>query len=99
LIEQGFSKALPSTERRSKVRIARGKRGIWQRRFWEHAIRNGADYAAHVGYCHINPVTHGYAQRVTEWPYSTFHWYVERGVYPLNWAGGPESDMDVGERA
>lgn len=98
LIKQGFSKALPSTERRSKVRIARGERGIWQRRFWEHAIRDDADYAAHVDYCHINPVKHGYVQCVSEWPYSTFHRYVERGVYPLNWAGGVESDIDVGER-
>lgn len=98
LIKQGFSKALPSTERRSKVRIARGERGIWQRRFWEHAIRDEEDYSAHVDYCHINPVKHGYVQCVSEWPYSTFHRYVERGVYPLNWAGGPESDMDVGER-
>jgi putative transposase len=40
LIKQGFSKALPPTERRSSVRMARGERGIWQRRFWEHAIRD-----------------------------------------------------------
>ncbi|WP_346425844.1 transposase, partial [Methylocaldum sp. 14B] len=83
LIKQGFSKALPSTERRSKVRVARGERGIWQRRFWEHAIRDEEDYSAHVDYCHINPVKHGYVQCVSEWPYSTFHRYVERGVYPL----------------
>jgi putative transposase len=99
LIKQGFSKALPPTERRSQVRIARGERGIWQRRFWEHAIRDEADYAAHVDYCHINPVKHGYVQCVAEWPYSTFHRYVERGVYPLNWAGEAESNMDAGERA
>jgi putative transposase len=98
LIKQGFSKALPPTERRSKVRLARGERGIWQRRFWEHAIRDEEDYAAHVDYCHINPVKHGYVRCVSEWPYSTFHRYVERGVYPLNWAGGLESDFDVGER-
>ncbi|HYE36063.1 REP-associated tyrosine transposase [Methylocaldum sp.] len=99
LIKQDFSKALPATERRSKVRIARGERGIWQRRFWEHAICDEEDYAAHMDYCHINPVKHGYVQRVAEWPYSTFHRYVERGVYPLNWAGGVESDVDAGERA
>jgi len=99
LIKQGFSKALPPTERRSQVRIARGERGVWQRRFWEHAIRDDADYAAHVDYCHINPVKHGYVQCVAEWPYSTFHRYVERGVYPLNWASGAESNMDAGERA
>jgi len=60
LIKQGFSKALPITERRSAVRKARGERGIWQRRFWEHVIRNDTDYAAYVDYCHINPFKHGY---------------------------------------
>jgi len=72
---------------------------LWQRRFWEHAIRDDADYAAHVDYCHINPVKHGYVQYVAEWPYSTFRRCVERGIYPLDWAGGPEADLDVGERA
>jgi putative transposase len=42
---------------------------------------------------------HGYAKRVADWPYSTFHRYVERGVYPLDWADGPESDLEAGERA
>jgi putative transposase len=60
------------------VRIARGERGTWQRRFWEHAIRDKADYAAHVDYCHINPVKQGFVQRAVDWPYSTFHHYVER---------------------
>jgi putative transposase len=93
LIKQGFSKALPITERRSAVRMARGERGIWQRRFWEHAIRNETDYAAHIDYCHINPFKHGYVQRVADWPYSTFHRDVERGIYPLDWAGGLEIDQ------
>jgi putative transposase len=99
MIKQGFSKALPMTERRLSVCIARGERGLWQRRFWEHAIRDDGDYAAHVDYCHINPLKHGYVKRVADWPYSTFHRYVERGVYPLNWADGPESDLEAGERA
>jgi len=87
LIKQGFSKALPITERRSAVRKARGERGIWQRRFWEHVIRNDTDYAAHVDYCHINPFKHGYVLRVADWRYSTFHRYVDRGIYPLDWSG------------
>jgi len=93
LIKQGFSKALPITERRSAVRMARGERGIWQRRFWEHAIRNETDYAAHIDYCHINPFKHGYVQRVADWPYSTFHRDVERGIYPLDWAGNLENAL------
>ena len=96
LIKQGFSTALPITERRSAVRMARGERGIWQRRFWEHAIRNETDYAAHIDYCHINPFKHGYVQRVADWPYSTFHRYVERGIYPLDWAG--DLEIDLGEQ-
>ena len=58
----------------------RPERGRWQRRFWEHVIRDEEDYAAHVDYCHINPVKHGYIQRVSQWPHSTFHRYVERGL-------------------
>jgi putative transposase len=99
LIKQGFSKDLPATERRSEVRVARGERGIWQRRFWEHAIRDDADYAAHVDYCHINPVKHGYVRRVAEWPYSTLHRHVEIGIYPPIWAGDFQGEWATGERA
>jgi REP element-mobilizing transposase RayT len=59
LIKQRFSKGLSNGERRSAVRIARGERGIWQHRSWEYAIRDEADYTAHVDYCHINPVKQG----------------------------------------
>jgi putative transposase len=99
MIKQRFSKALPMTEGRLSVRIARGERGLWQRRFWEHTIRDDGDYAAHVDYCHINPLKQGYVKRVADWPYSTFHRYVECGVYPLDWADGPESDLKAGEHA
>ena len=85
-----FSKSLPVTERRSRVRQKRGERGIWQRRFWEHLIFDDADYRAHMDYVHINPVKHGWAGRVRDWPYSTFHRLVEQGVYPPDWAGGEE---------
>jgi putative transposase len=98
VIKQGFSKALPITERRSAVRMARGERGIWQRRFWEHVIRDDQDYAAHVDYCHINPLKHGLVEQVADWPYSTFHRYVERGLYPSNWATQPSINNAVGER-
>jgi putative transposase len=84
LIKQRFSKGLSNGERRSSVRIARGERGIWQRRFWERAIRDDTDYAVPVDYCHINPVKQGFVQRAVDWPYSTFHRYVEQGIYPLD---------------
>lgn len=55
-IRIAFAKSLPKTERLSTVRAAKGERGIWQRRFWEHTIRDEGDYAAHMDYVHINPV-------------------------------------------
>ena len=90
LIKMGFSKILPRTERLSKVRMHRGERGIWQRRYWEHLIRDEADYRAHVDYVHINPLKHGLVKRVADWPYSTFHSLVTAGVYPPGWAGGDD---------
>jgi len=69
------------------VRLKRGERGIWQRRFWEHLVRDEQDYAAHLDYVHINPLRHGLVKRVSDWPYSTFHRLVEKGVYPRDWAG------------
>ena len=86
-IKIAFSKSIPKTERLSAVRIAKGERGIWQRRYWEHRIRSDKDYAAHVDYCHINPLKHGLVSQVIDWPYSTFHRLVEQGVYPAGWAG------------
>ena len=152
-IKKSFSRALPRTERRSAVRIRRNERGIWQRRFWEHAIRNDKDYAAHMDYIplalkntsfiariflriallsslaiacyyctltpsssqkpthskrgilkreryiHYNPVKHGWVKRVHEWPYSSFHRLVAKGVYAHDWAGEREMKRDVGERS
>lgn len=66
VIKIRFVQKIPRTERRSKVRMAKGERGIWQRRFWEHAIRDEADYALHVDYEHWNPVKHGLVKRVTD---------------------------------
>jgi putative transposase len=94
LIKMEFSKSLPVTERRSKVRRKRGERGIWQRRYWEHLIRTDADYRAHMDYVHHNPVRHGLVTRVRDWPYSTFHRLVKQGVYPLDWAGGNDGSVD-----
>ena len=75
------------------VRIARGERGIWQRRFWEHLIRDDADRQAHMDYVHFNPVKHGLVRRVADWPYSTFHALVKQGLYPLDWGGGTDVSL------
>ncbi|MBR7778987.1 REP-associated tyrosine transposase [Undibacterium rugosum] len=94
LIKDGFSKSIPLTETRSSVRLRRGERGIWQRRYWEHLIRDEQDFVAHMDYVHINPLKHGLVERVAEWPYSTFHRLVEGGVYPHDWAGGGLNNLD-----
>ncbi len=88
LIKMEFSKALPKVERVSAVRAARGERGIWQRRYWEHLIRDDRDMQAHMDYVHFNPVKHGLVGRVADWPYSTFHKLVKAGIYTPDWAGG-----------
>jgi putative transposase len=93
-IKSVFSKSIPRLEYLSITRLRRGERGIWQRRFWEHLIRNEKDYNAHMDYVHINPLKHGLVQRVIDWPYSTFHVLVERGVYPKDLAGGDEDVLE-----
>ena len=98
LIKSRFAKALPREERLSDVRKSRGERGIWQRRFWEHLVKDDADYARHVEYCHINPVKHGLVARVRDWPHSSFHRDVRAGVFPQDWAG-ESPDGAYGERA
>jgi putative transposase len=84
MIKARFAKALPKIEARDPTRLARGERGIWQRRFWEHLIRNDADYQRHVEYCYINPVKHGLVPRVQDWPFSSFHRDVAAGLLPVD---------------
>jgi len=93
LIKTAFARQMPATERLSAVRQRRGERGVWQRRFWEHAIRDEQDYARHVDYIHFNPVKHGHATRVRDWPHSSFHRFVSDGYYPPDWGGGLELDI------
>ena len=69
----------------SPSRTKRKETGIWQRRFWEHQIRDDDDFARHVDYIHWNPVKHGRVAQAIDWPYSTFHRYVSGGVYLADW--------------
>jgi putative transposase len=81
-------------------RNEKGEYSLWQRRFWEHTIRDEEDLVRHVDYIHFNPVKHGLVARVCEWPYSSFHRYVRRGLLPQDWAGSIDDDGDrFGERA
>ncbi len=89
LIKAGFSRALARGEHVSPSRVGKGERGIWQRRFWEHQIRDEADFARHVDYIHYNPVKHGHVERVAQWPHSSFHRFVRAGILTADWAAAP----------
>lgn len=73
-------KGLPSFSR-----IQKREQCVWQRRFWEHQIRDEQDYIRHVDYIHYNPVKHGLAKSPMEWQYSSFHRYVKEGTYHPDW--------------
>ena len=91
LIKSRFSKRsrdyLHDPARLTASREVHRESTIWQRRFWEHEIRDEADYRTHMDYIHINPVKHGLVERVKDWPWSTFHRYVREGMYPESWGG------------
>ena len=91
LIKEGFSRRLPSGEPRNGSRRRSGERGIWQRRYWEHAIRDPDDLAQHVDYVHFNPVKHGHVQRASQWPHSSLHRYVREGLLPAEWGSRTDS--------
>lgn len=75
----------------------RGEYRLWQRRFWEHTIRDNTDFQRHIDYIHWNPVKHGWAKKTADWPHSSFHKFVEAGIYPATWGYAGEFDLDVGE--
>lgn len=91
-IKDLISRRLDPGEPRSPSRAAQGERRVWQRRYWEHAIRNDRDFTAHVDYVHFNPVRHGYVGHPGDWPYSSFHACVATGLYPSDW-NGPSRDQ------
>lgn len=80
-------------------RKRRNEQTFWQRRFWEHQIRNDDDLAKHLDYIHWNPIKHGLVGSVKDWPYSLFHRYVEERYYPADWGGTGivDADSDFGE--
>ena len=91
LIKLRFTKQMGtrfgSDESMSSSRAARHDGTIWQRRFWEHMIRDQPDFNSHFHYVHFNPVKHGLARRPADWPHSTFHTFVKEGLYPSDWGG------------
>ncbi len=97
-IKTVFAKSLPADEPRSAVMTRRGERGIWQRRYWEHTIRDDRDYAAHMDYTHFNPVKHGLVDHPADWPFSSFRRCVARGLYPAGWMSRGGEPAKTGER-
>ncbi|MBL7480341.1 REP-associated tyrosine transposase [Legionella bononiensis] len=85
-IKTYFSQEIKSSGE-SILKNLRGEYNLWQRRFWEHRIRDESDFNSHVNYIHFNPVKHGLVKEVIEWPYSSFHRYVREGRLPRSWGG------------
>lgn len=92
LIKRQTSQQLRVPATVSLSRHLRRECGLWQRRFWEHQIRDQYDYQRHLDYLHWNPVKHGLVSQVADWPWSSFHRLVRQGVYPADWGGCPDGD-------
>jgi putative transposase len=71
------------------------RRGVWQRRFWEHTVKNEDDYQARFDYIHFNPVKHELVSSPYEWEPSSFHRWVEKGVYPREWAADGKAPRGI----
>ena len=98
VFKSGFSRTFAAAQTRSASKIAKREKGIWQRRYWEHIIRDDADFERHVNYIHYNPVKHGLVTRVADWPFSSFHRFVAQGILPADWAGDTKDvSGDFGE--
>ena len=91
-LKSGFSRRLPDFLRApNDWGVHKREAGIWQRRFWEHRIRDERDLQNHIFYTYYNPVKHDLVAQVCDWPYSSFHRDVARGIFPRYWGG----DMDT----
>lgn len=80
MLKSRFSRALPMPPHRTPAQIARGEKGIWQRRYWEHEIRDRADFNRHRDLIHIAPVQAGLVARPQDWPHSSLHRDLKRGL-------------------
>jgi putative transposase len=91
-IKSHFSRELAKADV-ALIKDRRGEYNLWQKRYWEHTIRDETDMTRHVDYVHYNPVKHGYVTSLSDWPYSSFHRFVKAGIYPADW-GSMEMDFD-----
>jgi len=96
LIKTAFSRSLSKHENINQSRKSKRERGIWQRRYWEHLIRDDLDYQRHI---HYNPVKQDYVDKAIDWPYFSIHKFIERNIVSSDWGVGETmNDMDMGER-
>lgn len=96
LIKEAFSKGYVKRHGRPDVgaaRQARGEQALWQRRFWEHLIRDDRDFHVHLDYIHLNPVHHGFVTAPRDWPHSTFAQWVSKGVYEPAWGSDAKQEL------
>jgi len=98
VIKAAFSRGLSSHNQLSTDQLRRREKGIWQRRYWEHLIRDENDYARHIDYIHYNPVKHGYVKRAADWPYSSIHRYIRSGDIDKDWGVSGDFSGSFGER-
>ena len=96
LLKAGFSRCVSQRERINPSRRCKRERGIWQRRYWEHQIRDEMDLTRHVDYIHYNPVKHGWVTQPVDWPHSTLHGYIKRGIMTAEWGA---IKLDAGDRS
>ncbi len=89
-LKQYFSQHCPNVAYRhiqqSVSRIKKGYKPVWQKRYYEHTIRNEEDYWLHFDYIHFNPVKHHLVDRANDWKHSSFHKFVDKGWYSKDWA-------------
>ena len=97
LIKSYFSKKCDDRHKNTPPRSRQNKKeqAVWQRRFWEHLIRDERDFVRHVEYIHYNPVRHGLVNAPRDWEYSSFHRYVREGMYDLDWGAGRDITLDA----
>lgn len=77
----------------SRSREKRKERNLWQRRFWEHLIRNEVDFVNHCDYIHYNPVRHKLCESPQQWAFSSIHRLIQQQIYPLDWGSGSEVQL------
>lgn len=81
------------------ARNYRGEYSLWQKRFWEHTIRDERDFERCADYIHFNPVKHPLLTSPSDWRFSSLHRYGREGILPPDWGGDGRADTaNFGER-